>query len=100
ARLTLAAHAGAIQAHPEWGVLTVEGHCDERGSYEYNLALGKSRAEVVKRFLIEQGVPASRLTTVSFGESKPITMGHDELAWRQNRRSELQPEARTASLRP
>ena len=71
------------------GVITIEGHCDERGSEEYNLALGERRASGVKRYLVDLGVPASRLRTVSFGEAKPAVVGHDESAWRYNRRAEF-----------
>ncbi len=98
AKQALASHAGQIQAHPEWGVVTIEGHCDERGSHEHNMALGQRRAETVKQYLVSQGVPMSRLMTVSFGESKPAVYGHDESAWQMNRRSELKPEERTAAL--
>ncbi len=79
----------AIGDHEEWGVITIEGHCDERGSEEYNLALGERRANGVKRYLVDLGVPSSRLRTVSFGEVKPSVMGHDESAWRHNRRSDF-----------
>lgn len=65
----------------------IEGHCDERGTYEYNMALGEKRAEVTKRFLENAGVAASRLGTVSFGEEKPFDPGHDEAAWAKNRRA-------------
>jgi peptidoglycan-associated lipoprotein len=71
------------------GTVTIEGHCDERGSEEYNLALGDRRASGVKQYLVDLGVPASRLRTVSFGEAKPAVVGHDESAWRYNRRSEF-----------
>ena len=99
ARSALAAHAEQIRSNPEWGVITIEGHCDERGSADHNLALGQRRAEAVKRHLVEQGVPMSRLMTVSFGESRPSAFGHDEAAWQMNRRSELKPEERTAAVR-
>ena len=94
----LASHASQIQAHPEWGVISIEGHCDERGSSDHNLALGQRRAEAVKQYLVDRGVPMSRVMTVSFGESKPIVFGHDEAAWQMNRRTELKPEERTASI--
>lgn len=100
AKDALATQAMKIKTHPEWGVVTIEGHCDERGSLEHNMALGQRRADAVKRYLIGEGVPMSRLMTVSFGESKPVAYGHDETAWQMNRRSELKPEERTASLRP
>ena len=67
----------------------MEGHCDERGSEEYNLALGDRRAHAVQRSLVDLGVSSSRLRTVSFGEAKPAVQGHNESAWRYNRRSEF-----------
>ncbi len=97
---TLRGYAKSILDHPEWGVLRIEGHCDERGSDEYNLALGKRRAAAVKRRLIEMGVAPSRLATRTFGEQKPAVRGHDERAWRQNRRSELRVEDVLASIAP
>jgi len=68
---------------------TVEGHCDERGSDEYNLALGEKRAKSAYNYLITLGVPAERLSTVSFGEERPADPGHDEEAWAKNRRAEF-----------
>ena len=65
----------------------IEGHCDERGTYEYNMALGEKRAEVTKSFLVKAGVESSRLATVSFGEERPFDPGHDEAAWSKNRRA-------------
>jgi peptidoglycan-associated lipoprotein len=67
----------------------VEGHCDERGTTEYNLALGQRRAKAVRDALVQQGVDANHLDTVSYGEERPVAMGHDEAAWSQNRRSVL-----------
>jgi peptidoglycan-associated lipoprotein len=69
--------------------VTIEGHCDERGDEEYNLALGDRRASSVKRYLMDLGVPAAQMRTVSFGEAKPAVRGHDESAWRWNRRAEF-----------
>lgn len=92
ARDRLERSAEAIIAHPEWGTVTVEGHCDERGSDSYNHALGERRARAVSRFLVEQGVPASRLETRSYGSTQPAVVGRDERAWRYNRRSELDLE--------
>ena len=89
ARSALGKNAKAIQENAAWGVITVEGHTDERGSEEYNLALGERRANASKRYLVDMGVPASRLRTVSFGEARPAVPGHDESAWRYNRRSEF-----------
>lgn len=69
--------------------LLVEGHCDERGTEEYNRALGERRALALREALISSGADASRITTRSFGEDKPVAMDHDESAWRQNRRGEF-----------
>jgi len=82
----LRSDAEAIQARSDLGVVTLQGNCDDRGSEEYNLALGERRAASVKRYLVDLGVPSSRLKTVSFGESKPAVAGHDESAWKWNRR--------------
>jgi peptidoglycan-associated lipoprotein len=97
ATATLKAYAKSILDHPEWGVLRIEGHCDERGSNSYNLALGKRRAAAVEHRLIEMGVAPSRLVTRTFGERNPAVRGHDERAWRHNRRSELRAEDVLAS---
>jgi peptidoglycan-associated lipoprotein len=67
----------------------IEGHCDERGSDEYNLALGEKRAQSVKTYMISLGVPAERMSIISYGEEIPLVMGHDEEAWAQNRRAEF-----------
>lgn len=67
----------------------IEGHCDERGTTEYNLALGQRRAEAVKRHLVSKGVSPSRITTTSYGEEKPLVTGSNESAWTQNRRAEI-----------
>lgn len=70
-------------------VLVVEGHCDERGSNEYNLSLGEQRANAIRTYLINLGVGDVRVQTRSFGEEKPAAQGHDESAWRLNRRGEF-----------
>lgn len=67
--------------------ITVEGHCDERGTREYNLALGQRRASAVKQYLVAAGVPASRVDTVSYGKERPEVTGSTEEAWAKNRRS-------------
>jgi len=67
--------------------ITVEGHCDERGTREYNLALGERRANSVKDYLVALGVSAERVKTVSYGKERPVALGHEEGAWSQNRRS-------------
>ncbi|MBF0271679.1 MAG: peptidoglycan-associated lipoprotein Pal [Magnetococcales bacterium] len=71
--------------------VTVEGHCDERGTREYNLALGQKRADAAKQYLISQGVDGSRIKTVSYGKERPLVNGHNEAAWGQNRRADLVP---------
>jgi len=70
---------------------TIEGNCDERGSREYNLALGQRRADSVKDYLVAQGISSSRIDTVSFGEEKPECTGTGEACWAQNRRAEVLP---------
>jgi peptidoglycan-associated lipoprotein len=72
--------------------LTVEGHCDERGTREYNLALGERRANAVKDYLVAQGVSASRLSTISYGKERPVVLGSNEAAWAQNRRGVSVPQ--------
>lgn len=69
--------------------LQVAGHCDSRGTDEYNLALGRRRAEAVKRFLTDRGIDASRIETISFGSERPAVQGEGEQAWSQNRRDEF-----------
>ncbi len=93
AKPVLRANAQGIKSNSRWGSIIIEGHCDERGSEEYNLALGERRANAVKRYLIDLGVASSRLRTVTFGEAKPAVMGHDESAWRYNRRAEFRSRA-------
>jgi peptidoglycan-associated lipoprotein len=88
ARPALRSNADKLNAG-NLGTVTVEGHCDERGSTEYNLALGERRANAVKRYLVDLGVPSNNLRTVSFGEERPAVQGHDESAWRYNRRADF-----------
>ena len=66
---------------------TIEGHCDERGTREYNLALGERRANAAKDYLVSLGVPAARLNTISYGKERPVALGSNEAAWAQNRRA-------------
>jgi peptidoglycan-associated lipoprotein len=80
--------AAWLQDRPEVDVL-IEGHCDERGTNEYNLALGERRAQSAKVFLVNMGIASSRLTTVSYGEERPLDPGHDEAAWAKNRRAQF-----------
>jgi peptidoglycan-associated lipoprotein len=84
----LQAHAGYLASHTATRV-TLEGHTDERGTREYNLALGDQRAQTVQRYMLAEGVRADQLATLSFGEEKPVAAGHDEANWSQNRRVEL-----------
>jgi peptidoglycan-associated lipoprotein len=69
------------------GNITIEGHCDERGTKAYNLALGEKRANVAKDYLVALGVNASRISTVSYGKERPFDDGHDDSAWAKNRRA-------------
>ena len=86
ARATMAANAQVLKKYATW-VVTVEGHCDERGTAEYNLALGDRRALAVKNYMVSLGIAADRLKTVSYGSEFPLAPGHDEQAWAQNRRA-------------
>jgi peptidoglycan-associated lipoprotein len=88
ARMILNKKADFLRSNPGPRI-TVEGHCDERGSAAYNMALGQQRAESVKIFLINQGVDAARLNVASFGENKPIATGQDEESLARNRRAEF-----------
>lgn len=82
------AHAKYLREHPERNV-KLEGNCDERGSNEYNLALGQRRADGVKKMLVMGGAKATQIKTASFGEEKPKATGHDEESWKQNRRTDI-----------
>ncbi len=86
---TLRSNSKVISGNSDWRTVVIEGHTDERGSEEYNLSLGERRANAVKQYLVNLGVSGARLDTVSFGETKPAVQGHDESAWRWNRRSEF-----------
>lgn len=79
-------NAGLMKRYPNWTV-TIEGHCDERGTAEYNLALGERRATSARAYLVSLGIPADRLKTVSYGKEFPFDPGHDENAWAKNRRA-------------
>lgn len=82
-------HHGKFLAARQTIKVMVQGSADERGSHEYNLALGQKRAEAVRRALVLHGVKDGQIETVSFGEEKPRTLGHDESAWSQNRRADI-----------
>ncbi|WP_196141041.1 peptidoglycan-associated lipoprotein Pal [Aliikangiella sp. G2MR2-5] len=90
-RALLEAHAWFLAKNANT-IITIEGHCDERGTPAYNLALGERRAKAVAEILMLNGVAASQIKTVSHGEEKPAAMGHDESAWSMNRRGELKYE--------
>jgi len=82
------AHATYMSANGGARV-TLEGHADERGTREYNIALADRRAQSVKKLLLFQGASSSQITIISYGEEKPAALGHDEAAWKLNRRAEL-----------
>jgi len=88
-RPALDENAQKLREYQPEDMVVVEGHADERGTIEYNLALGERRAQAVKTYLVDAGVADSRIETVSFGAEKPAVMGSDESAWSQNRRVEL-----------
>jgi len=88
ARATLDGYAAWLNANRSDNV-TIEGNCDERGSREYNLALGQRRADSVRDYLSSRGVSASRIDTVSFGEERPACQGSGEACWAQNRRGDI-----------
>ena len=81
-------HAAYLAANPDVNI-NLTGHADERGTREYNLALGERRGDSVERMLSVLGVNADRITTISYGEEQPLAMGHDETSWRVNRRVEF-----------
>lgn len=84
-RATLDRQSAWLKKYPNVSV-TIEGHCDERGTREYNLALGDRRANSVKNYLVADGVSAGRVKTISYGKERPAVLGHNEAAWAQNRR--------------
>ncbi len=84
-RATLTKQAAWLKQYSNYQI-TIEGHCDERGTREYNIALGERRATAVRQFLIAQGVPAARLKTISYGKERPEVVGSDEGSWARNRR--------------
>lgn len=86
-RETLQANAALIKARKDWTVL-VEGHCDDRGTVEYNLALGQKRAKSVRDYYVRLGVPESVMGTISYGEEKPLCAEQADACWLQNRRAE------------
>lgn len=85
--------AAALQAQAQWLMqyagtrATIEGHCDERGTRDYNLALGERRANAAKNYLVSLGVPAERISTISYGKERPVALGSNEGSWARNRRA-------------
>ena len=96
ARATLQTFSDQAQKRPDQN-LRVEGNCDERGSREYNLALGQRRAEAAKTYLVNLGLAATRIAAVSNGEERPRAPGHDDAAWSENRRDDLMPATSAVS---
>ncbi|MBI3872509.1 MAG: peptidoglycan-associated lipoprotein Pal [candidate division Zixibacteria bacterium] len=91
ARTTLNANADLMRKSPDMHIV-IEGHCDERGTDEYNLALGEKRARSAKEYLEKLGIDSSRIDVISYGEERPIATGHDEESWQRNRRGEFMPK--------
>ncbi|HUL96784.1 MAG TPA: peptidoglycan-associated lipoprotein Pal [Usitatibacter sp.] len=88
-RPLIQAHARYLTNDKRDAHIRIEGNCDERGSREYNLALGQRRAEAVKKMMTVLGVGDNRIETISYGEEKPVAQGHDEAAWAKNRRDDI-----------
>ncbi len=88
ARPVMQANAEWLKAHPKVNV-RIEGHCDERGTIEYNQALGQRRAASAKKYLVDTGVSSSRISLLSYGKEKPACTDHDETCWQKNRRDDL-----------
>jgi len=86
ARAQLEQQAAWLKSYPQYRI-TIEGHCDERGTREYNLALGERRANAVKNYLVALGIDPNRITTISYGKERPEVLGSNEAAWAQNRRA-------------
>jgi peptidoglycan-associated lipoprotein len=96
ARQQIEKWAAWLRQYPQVAV-TIEGHCDERGTREYNLALGERRANAAKDYLVALGIFANRIKIISYGEEKPAALGSNEDAWKQNRRSVLTVTGRVGS---
>ena len=99
ARASLDAKLRLLNANPGLNI-RVAGHCDERGSDEYNIALGRRRAEAAKRYLTDRGIDGARIATASFGREQPASTGASEEAWSKNRRDEFEITAGGDALRP
>ena len=88
AKEALSKNAATLGAYPEVTVV-IEGHCDERGTVEYNLALGEKRARAARDYLVDLGIGTDRIRTISYGEERPVDPGHGESSWSKNRRAEF-----------
>ncbi len=88
AKSVLEGNAGWLRKFRTAKIL-IEGHCDERGTEDYNLALGEKRAKAAYDYLVSLGIPAERMKTISYGKSQPLDLGHDEAAWQRNRRDQF-----------
>jgi len=88
AKAALEQNARVLKGNSNMRIM-IEGHCDERGTVEYNLALGERRAASARQYLMDLGIEGSRISTVSYGKERPVAFGHDEAAWQQNRRGEF-----------
>ena len=93
ARSTLDRHADTLTTYADMAIL-IEGHCDERGTVEYNLALGERRANAILNYLVSLGINAGRLKTISYGKEFPLDPGHTEGAWARNRRGHFEITAK------
>lgn len=91
AKRTLEGNARLLMENSKTRIV-IEGHCDERGTNEYNLALGEKRASAARDYLVRLGVDAAQISVISYGEERPVSMGHDEEAWAENRRGEFAPK--------
>jgi peptidoglycan-associated lipoprotein len=92
---TLANQARWLKQYSQYPI-TIEGHADERGTREYNIALGAKRAQTVRTFLIQQGISAGRIRTVSYGKERPVAVCNDISCWSQNRRAQTVPNGRSS----
>jgi peptidoglycan-associated lipoprotein len=90
AREVLNANGRMLKDHPDVRII-IEGHCDERGTVQYNLALGEKRAQAARDYLKDLGIASARMEVVSYGKERPFAMGHNEAAWAQNRRAQFVP---------
>jgi peptidoglycan-associated lipoprotein len=91
ARAALDQNARVLREH-SGATVSLDGHCDERGTVEYNQALGEKRAEAVQQYLADAGIPSARLRVISYGKERPADEGHDESSWAKNRRVEFTPQ--------